>query len=488
MSAPLAAPLAAPLSAPLGDGARQLAGATENLSFFGTDPWWLIVVKAVFCFAFAMLTVLFSIVWERKVVAWMQLRIGPNRHGPWGMLQSLADGVKLMLKEDITVKRADKVVFVLAPIVAAIPAFMAFAVIPFGPADDEVSIFGHRTPMQLTDMPIGILYILATASVGIYGIVLAGWSSGSTYPLLGGLRASAQMISYEIAMGLAFAAVFLYSGSMSTSTIVASQHDRWYVILLPVSFLVYIATMVGETNRAPFDMPESEGDLVGGFNTEYSSIKFALFMLAEYVNMVTVSAVATTLFLGGWRAPWPITTFWDGANHGWWPMLWFVIKVQLLLFFFIWLRGTLPRVRYDQLMKLGWKVLIPVSMVWLMLVAAVRAMRNEDYDFTKIVLYIGGAVLALLLISLLVDLFRDRGEKQAQAAGGPLAPPDRFDPMAGGFPVPPLPGQQAQQVPRRPSRAQRQLVGANGPNGPGGPAGAADGSTEDAQKTEDGDA
>ena len=335
--------------------------AAEDLSMFGHDPWWLVVVKAVFCFAFLMVTVLFSIVWERKVVAWMQLRIGPNRHGPWGMLQSLADGVKLMLKEDVIVKRADKVVYVLAPIVAAIPAFMAIAVIPFGPAGNEISIFGHRTTMQLTDLPIAMLYILAVASVGIYGIVLAGWSSGSTYPLLGGLRSCAQMISYEIAMGAAFASVFLYSGSMSTSTIVEQQHDRWYILLLPVSFIIYIVTMVGETNRAPFDMPESEGDLVGGFNTEYSSIKFALFMLAEYVNMVTVSAVSVTLFLGGWRAPWPVSTFWEGANHGWWPLLWFVIKVQLLLFFFIWLRGTLPRVRYDQLMKLGWKVLIPVS-------------------------------------------------------------------------------------------------------------------------------
>lgn len=316
--------------------------AQEDLSMFGRDPWWLVVIKAVFCFAFLMLTVLFSIVWERKVVAWMQLRIGPNRHGPWGMLQSLADGIKLMLKEDLVVRRADKAVYILAPIVAAIPAFMAIAVIPFGPAGNEISIFGHRTPMQLTDLPIGVLYILATASVGIYGIVLAGWSSGSTYPLLGGLRSCAQMISYEIAMGAAFASVFLYSGSMSTSTIVESQANKWYVLLLPVSFLIYIVTMVGETNRAPFDMPESEGDLVGGFNTEYSSIKFAMFMLAEYVNMVTVSSVAVTLFLGGWRAPWPISTFWEGANHGWWPMLWFVLKVQLLLFFFIWLRGTLP--------------------------------------------------------------------------------------------------------------------------------------------------
>jgi NADH-quinone oxidoreductase subunit H len=393
----------------------------------------------------------------------MQLRIGPNRHGPWGMLQSLADGIKLMLKEDIVVRRADKLVYVLAPIVAAVPAFMAIAVIPFGPSDNEVSIFGHRTPMQLTDLPIGILYILATASIGIYGIVLAGWSSGSTYPLLGGLRSCAQMISYEIAMGVAFASVFLYSGSMSTSTIVESQQNRWYILLLPVSFIIYIGTMVGETNRAPFDMPESEGDLVGGFNTEYSSIKFALFMLAEYVNMVTVSAVATTLFLGGWRAPWPISTFWEGANHGWWPMLWFVVKVQLLLFFFIWLRGTLPRVRYDQLMKLGWKVLIPVSVVWLMLVATVRALRNENYDFQSILLYVGGAVLGVLLISLVVDVFRDRAEKEREAAEK-LAPAAEFDPMAGGFPVPPLPGQTLPPVPRRRSRHDRELIVSGGPN------------------------
>ncbi|MFH8566933.1 NADH-quinone oxidoreductase subunit NuoH [Streptomyces sp. NPDC017993] len=417
--------------------------AQEDLSMFGRDPWWLVVIKAVFCFAFLMLTVLFSIVWERKVVAWMQLRIGPNRHGPWGMLQSLADGIKLMLKEDLVVKRADKVVYILAPIVAAVPAFMAVAVIPFGPADNEISIFGQRTPMQLTDLPIGVLYILATASIGIYGIVLAGWSSGSTYPLLGGLRSCAQMISYEIAMGISFAAVFLYSGSMSTSTIVESQQGKWYVLLLPVSFIIYIVAMVGETNRAPFDMPESEGDLVGGFNTEYSSIKFAMFMLAEYINMVTVSAVAVTLFLGGWRAPYPISTFWEGANHGWWPLLWFVIKVQLLLFFFIWLRGTLPRVRYDQFMKLGWKVLIPVSMVWLMLVATVRALKNEGYQFQEIVLYVAGGAVALLLISLVVDFFR-RGETEEETDGD-----GAFDPMAGGFPVPPLPGQSLPPVPRR---------------------------------------
>ncbi|CAM5595981.1 NADH-quinone oxidoreductase subunit NuoH [Streptomyces tanashiensis] len=208
-------------------------------------------------------------------------------------------------------------------------------------------------------------------------------------------------------------------------------------------------------------MPESEGDLVGGFNTEYSSIKFAMFMLAEYVNMVTVSAVSVTLFLGGWRAPYPISTFWEGANHGWWPMLWFVIKVQLLLFFFIWLRGTLPRVRYDQLMKLGWKVLIPVAVVWLMLVATVRALRNENIAFADIVLYVAGAVLALLLLSFLVDVFRDR---KAKAAGAEAADGGSFDPMAGGFPVPPKPGQSLPAVPRRRPRHDRDLVVSGAPD------------------------
>ncbi|MEE1789003.1 NADH-quinone oxidoreductase subunit NuoH [Streptomyces sp. SP17BM10] len=423
----------------------------EMLRFFGHDPWWLVLLKAVFCFAFLVLTVLIAIVWERKVVAWMQLRIGPNRHGPWGLLQSLADGVKLALKEDLVVKGSDKVVYVLAPIVCAIPAFMAFAVIPFGPADNEVSIFGTRTAMQLTDFPVALLYILATASVGIYGIVLAGWSSGSTYPLLGGLRSSAQMISYEIAMGLSFAAVFIYSGSMSTSEIVAQQHSTWFAALLPVSFIVYIVAMVGETNRAPFDLPEAEGELVGGFNTEYSSLKFAMFMLAEYVNMVTVSAVASTLFLGGWRAPWPVSAFWAGANHGWWPMLWITLKIQLLLFFFIWLRGTLPRLRYDQFMKLGWKVLIPVSLVWLVLIASVRALRNDGYGFGEVVLYVGAPVAVVLLLALLRDFVRKQPEEAAPQPAG------EFDPMAGGYPVPPLPGQVLAPVPRRRSRAPKQL-------------------------------
>lgn len=421
-----------------------------DLSMFGTDPFWLILLKAVFCFAFLMGTVLVSIVMERKVVGWMQLRIGPNRHGPWGMLQSLADGVKLMLKEDITVKGADKPVYLLAPLLAVVPAFMAIAVIPFGPSDDPVSIFGTQTVMQLTDLPVALLYVLATSAIAVYGTVLAGWSSGSTYPLLGGVRATAQVISYEIAMGLSFAAVFLYSGSMSTSAIVANQGDRWFVILLPVSFLIYMVAMVGEAHRPPFDMPESEGDLVGGYLTEYSSIKFAFFMMSEYIHTVTVSALMVTLFLGGWRAPAPLS-FWAGANSGWWPLLWFTVKMVAVIFFFVWIRASLPRFRYDQPMRLGWKVLIPIALVWLMLVASVRAMQNEGYDFRDIVLWVGGAVLAMLLLSFVVDIFRERAEEQQAAeAARPEAP---FDPMAGGYPVPPLPGQTLPPVPRRPSRA-----------------------------------
>jgi NADH-quinone oxidoreductase subunit H len=424
-----------------------------DLSMFGNDPFWLIALKAVAVFAFLMLTVLISIVMERKVLGWMQLRIGPNRHGPWGMLQSLADGVKLMLKEDIIVKGADKPVYILAPILAAIPAFMAIAVIPFGPSDDPVSIFGTQTVLQLTDLPIALLYVLATGAIAVYGTVLAGWSSNSTYPLLGGVRATAQIISYEIAMGLSFAAVFLYSGSMSTSGIVTAQEDRWFVILLPVSFLIYMVSMVGEAHRPPFDMPESEGDLVGGYLTEYSSIKFAFFMLSEYIHMVTVSALMVTLFLGGWRAPAPLSTWWEAANTGWWPILWFTAKLVAVIFFFMWIRATLPRVRYDQFMVLGWKVLIPAALVWLMLVATVRALQNDGRSFSDIVYWVAGGVLVLLLISFVVDFLRERGERAAEEEAQDEE--EEFDPMAGGFPVPPKPGQTLPPVPRRPSRADR---------------------------------
>src|SRR6187399_2476026 len=315
------------------------------LDVFGHDPTWVVILKAVLIFVVLVLLTLFNIWFERRVVARMQHRVGPNVHGPFGLLQSLADGVKLALKEDLTPKSADKFVFLLAPVLAVIPAFVTFAVIPFGPT---VNFFGEETPIQLTDMPVAVLFVMAIASIGIYGIVLGGWSSGSTYSLLGGLRSSAQMISYEVAIGLALVAVFLYAGSMSTSEIVAAQDNLWFGLILVPSFVIYCIAMVGETNRAPFDLPEAEGELVGGFHTEYSSLKFALFFLAEYINMVTVSALATMLFLGGWHAPFGVTSFWAGANSGWVPVIWFVGKLLLFLFFFIWLRGTLPRLRYDQ--------------------------------------------------------------------------------------------------------------------------------------------
>jgi NADH-quinone oxidoreductase subunit H len=284
-------------------------------------------------------------------------------------------------------------------------------------------VFGHHTPLQLTDLPVGVLYVLAITSIGVYGIVLAGWSSGSTYPLLGGLRSSAQVVSYEIAMALCFAAVFLYSGTMSTSGIVAAQAHTWYVLLLLPSFAVYAIAMVGETNRAPFDLPEAEGELVGGFHTEYSSLKFAMFFLAEYVNMTTVSALATTLFLGGWRAPWPLS-MWEGANSGWWPLLWFVAKVWTFLFVFMWLRATLPRLRYDQFMALGWKLLIPVSLLWILVVACLRAAN------------LTGIVPSLLAAAGLLAVVQG-GNVLRKAVNRREAPPP--PPGPGRFPVPPLP-------------------------------------------------
>ena len=402
--------------------------AYEGLDAFGRDPAWLVIVKAVLIFVVLVLLTLFNIWFERRVVARMQHRIGPNVNGPFGLLQSLADGVKLALKEDLIPKSADKLVFILAPVIATVPAFVAFAVIPFGP-EVTVPFTDITTPLQLTDMPVAVIFVLAVASIGIYGIVLGGWSSGSTYSLLGGLRSSAQMISYEVAMGLALVAVFLHAGSMSTSEIVESQKDVWFAFTLIPSFVIYMIAMVGETNRAPFDLPEAEGELVGGFHTEYSSLKFALFFLAEYINMATVSALATTLFLGGWRAPWPIS-LWDEANQGYWPFFWFMGKVLFFIFLFIWLRGTLPRLRYDQFMGFGWKVLIPISVVWIVAVAGIRVIDLKG-GFDQRVLIGAAAVLALIaLASLFIP------EKQAPEESGEAEP---FDAFAGGYPVPPMP-------------------------------------------------
>ena len=416
------------------------AEAIGDLSIFGVDNIWIILLKVLGIFVIMVVMTLLTIWAERRVVGRMQMRIGPNRVGPFGLLQSLMDGIKLALKEEIIPKGVHIAVYCIAPVVSATTAFLTFAVIPLGPT---VSIFGQQTPLQLTDFPVSVLYVLAIASIGIYGIVLAGWASGSTYPLLGGLRSSAQMISYEIAMGLSFVAVFLYASSMSTSQIVAAQEKVWYVVLLLPSFIIYTTAMVGETNRAPFDLPEAEGELVGGFHTEYSSLKFALFFLAEYVNMVTVSAMATTLFLGGWRAPWPIS-IWSSANVGWWPMLWFFGKVFAFLFIFIWLRGTLPRMRYDQFMKFGWKVLIPTSIVWIMIVAVARYLRNSGGLDSRMLLIFAGAVLLVGVgISYALEIRKkERDELQEQAEIE--SSQEEFNPYAGGFPVPPMPGQTAQ--------------------------------------------
>ena len=407
----------------------------------GQDPGWLIVVKVLIVFVICVVSTLMAVWTERRVLAKMQQRTGPNRVGPFGLLQSLSDGVKLALKEDIIPAAADKVVFIAAPIIAASMCFMAFAVIPM---TGKVNLFGQETAMQLTDLSVGVLYILAVTSIGVYGVVLAGWSSGSTYPLLGGLRSSAQVVSYEIAMGLSLVAVFIYAGSMSTSEIINSQHaNYWNAVVLFPSFVIYVISMVGETNRAPFDLAEAEGELVGGFHTEYSSLKFALFFLAEYVNIVAVSALATTLFLGGYHAP-PGLGFTEAWLGGWFTIVWFFIKVNIFFFIFMWLRATLPRLRYDQFMKFGWKVLIPASLAWILIVAIARYLRNTGGLESRNLLFAASAVLiVIVLISYTLDLRRKKSDEVEEQRAALEAEQD-FDPFAGGFPVPPMPGQVAQ--------------------------------------------
>ncbi|HET9139315.1 NADH-quinone oxidoreductase subunit NuoH [Actinophytocola sp.] len=415
------------------------------------DPIWLILIKAVILLLLGPIMTMFMIIWERKVVARMQQRPGPNRVGPNGWLQSVADAIKLPFKEQIIPDTADRKVYFLAPLLSTIPAILAFSVIPFGP---QVSIFGEQTVLQLVDLPVGALVILACSSMGVYGIVLAGWSSGSPYPLLGGLRSAAQVISYEIAMGLSIVAVILYTGSLSTGDIVDAQHGLWFALALAPSFVIYLISMVGETNLAPFDLPEAESELVGGFHTEYSSMKFALFFLAEYVNMVIVSAFATTLFLGGYNAPWPISAINDNYfNTGWWPILWFFGKVLVLLFVYIWLRGTLPRMRYDQFMRLGWKALVPLNLVWIVAVTAIRAIRNEGINTSQALLF--GGIVVVLLIGV-VMLLPDRRVPDEDEDAVPVT--------GGGYPVPPLdleiPGKPKRKPVRPRARRERARVGA----------------------------
>ncbi|MEA2685529.1 MAG: NADH-quinone oxidoreductase subunit [Actinomycetota bacterium] len=346
----------------------------------------IVLLKVIVVFVFLLVAVMLMVWFERKVISDMQSRIGPNRAGPWGILQTLADGTKLFFKEDLLPDRADKIVFRLAPYLSILPAFASFAVVPIG---GTISIASHETFLQLADPPIGVLFLLAMSSIAVYGVMLAGWSSGSKYPLLGSVRASAQMVSYEAAMALAVAAAVLNAGSLSTHDIVAAQDTffHWGIFSLGVvPFVVFLIAATAEANRPPFDLVEAEQELVGGFHTEYSSIRFALFFLAEFMNTVTISAMVVTLFLGGPNRPAEFLPDWG--------ILWFFVKLLVFLFIYVWLRATLPRFRYDQLMDLGWKKLIPASLFWLLLVAALRIGRLEDW-FWGYVLAGGIAVGAL---------------------------------------------------------------------------------------------
>jgi NADH-quinone oxidoreductase subunit H len=408
------------------------------------DPWWLVLIKVVVLFVVLLVWTIFNVWFERRLVGKMQHRLGPIMNGPFGLGQALADGMKLLIKEDFMPSMVDRVLFTIAPLIAGTAAFTAWAVIPFGGA---VNIFGVDTYLQLADLPVGVLVLLSVTAVGIYGFVLAGWSSNSPYALLGGLRSSAQMISYEIAMGLSLVSVFLYAGSMSTHSIVEAQRlpllpfgrdfgfQSWYFLLLLPSFVVYVISMVGETNRAPFDLPEAESELVSGYITEYSGFRYAVYFLAEYINMATVSAIATTLFVGGYLPLWPfswLAQIMPQLNEPWLGPIWFVIKVQLFISFFVWLRGTLPRMRYDQFMKLGWKGLIPVSLVWIIVIATIQALRQEDL-LTGPVPWVGGGILLALILA--IGFLGDKPEEVEEAEVG------EFDAFAGGYPVPPMPGQ-----------------------------------------------
>ena len=334
------------------------------------DSLLIPLLKIVIVLNATLVAVTYMVLLERKVIAWAQSRLGPMRVGPYGILQPIADAVKLMIKEDITPVKADKWVFTAAPIISMVPALIVYAVIPFGP---EVSLFGRKVTLYITDINVGLLYIVSIASVGVYGIILAGYASNSKYPLLASLRASAQLISYEVAVTLTLVSVILVAGTLSMVGIVENQRQAhvWYLFLQPVAFALVVIGGLAETNRAPFDLPEAEQELTGGFHTEYSGMRFALFFLAEYANMIVVSSVVTTLFLGGYLRPFPNVAalgFLD-IVPSW---MWFLIKSFLFLYFFVWVRATLPRYRYDQLMALGWKVLIPVAILNLVVTAIVK--------------------------------------------------------------------------------------------------------------------
>lgn len=321
------------------------------------------VIKVIVVISAVLTGCAYSTWLERKLVAHFQHRIGPNLAGPYGLLQPIADAIKLVFKEDLVPDKVERLTYALAPIIAFVPALLSFAVIPFG---RPFNLFGHQINMVISDLNIGILFIFAVTSLGVYGIVLAGWSSGSKYSLLGGIRSSAQMISYEVSYGLSIIGVLLVAGTLSLNELVAQQSSffHWFIFRQPVGFVLYIICAIAETNRAPFDLPEAESELVAGYHTEYSSLRFAMFYIGEYANMIAVSCVATTLFFGGWQGP--ILP----------PIIWFVFKVFLFMSFYIWLRATLPRLRYDQLMSLGWKVLFPLALLNVVVTALVIRILN----------------------------------------------------------------------------------------------------------------
>jgi NADH-quinone oxidoreductase subunit H len=364
--------------------------------------WILLIARVVVVFFGLLIAVMIYIWMERKVIADFQTRVGPMRAGPRGILITLADGIKLFFKEGITPTNADRAVYIVAPVIAMLPAFLAFAVIPFG---TQVTLFGREVPFQIADLNIGILWVLAMTSIGVYAVVLAGWSSGSNYPLLGSIRSSAQMISYEVGMGLALVAVLMYSGHLRMSEIVAQQDKVWNIIPQFPAFVVYLISGLAETNRPPFDLAEAETELVAGFHTEYSGIKFAMFYLGEYVYTVTVAAIAVTLFLGGWRGPHPDVLPWL------WPLLWFLLKVTAVIYVYILVRGTLPRMRYDRLMDFGWKRLIPFGLVWVLVTGAVVVAPDE---FSRKTVLTGLAVVfgVVTLATLAAPLFTSKPDRE----------------------------------------------------------------------------
>jgi len=375
--------------------------------------WAILVGKVAVVFVALLLAVMLYIWMERKVIADMQTRTGPLRAGPRGVLITIADGIKLFFKERIRPTNADRPVYLLAPVLAMIPAFLAFAVIPFG---TSVTIAGREVTFQLADLDIGVLWVLAMTSLGVYAVVLAGWSSGSNYPLLGGVRSSAQMISYEVAMGLALIAVLMFSGNLRLSEVVAAQAGAWYVLPQFPAFVIFLICALAEVNRPPFDLAEAESELVAGFHTEYSGITFALFYLGEYVNTVTVSAIAVTLFLGGWQGPF--------AQRVWWMALfWFLFKLTAVIYLFILVRGTLPRMRYDRLMNFGWKVLIPFGLFWVLATGAIVVLPESypeevlavgGFDLTRGLLMAIGLIVAIGLLASIVKPLLDEPPEEVR--------------------------------------------------------------------------